>query len=152
MMTLSALCFCWLAVMTENPVQTPRKRGAKGKYTPERVKAITDALRLGVTVEDACEYGDISAETFYKWLREKPDFAEAVKKSFASATVALVGRIRREAEEGAWQAAAWLLERRHPERWGRRVVQQTGGVDVTSGGQKLEIIVREVVADGDDHA
>jgi transposase-like protein len=130
----------------------PRKRGQKGKYNPERVKAITDALRLGVTVEDACEYADISAETFYKWLREKTDFAEAVKKAFASATLALVGRIRKEADEGTWQAAAWLLERRHPERWGRRVVQQSGGVDITSGGQKLEIVLREVTADDDDHA
>jgi hypothetical protein len=32
----------------------------------------------------------------------------------------LVGRIAAPAARGEWRARAWLLERQHPERWGRR--------------------------------
>ena len=38
---------------------------------------------------------------------------------FAEAEVAAVARIKQAADNGTWQAASWLLERKHGERWGR---------------------------------
>lgn len=58
------------------------------------------------------------------------DFSEAINKGFEQAEVTLVGAIRSAAlVEKAWQAAAWLLERRHPDRYARpaqRVVHEGG--------------------------
>jgi len=34
--------------------------------------------------------------------------------------------IQRVAENGVWQAAAWRLERKYPDKWGRRRVEVTG--------------------------
>ncbi|MCO8128665.1 hypothetical protein NHL50_15750, partial [Acidimicrobiia bacterium EGI L10123] len=47
------------------------------------------------------------------------EFVEAVRTAEAQAEADAVARI---AEHGRthWQANAWLLERKHPERWRRR--------------------------------
>lgn len=52
----------------------------KGKYrdvAPVLLKRISE----GDTNAAACKFTGISEETFYKWLRIKDDFAEAVKKA-----------------------------------------------------------------------
>jgi len=52
--------------------------------------------------------------------------------------VEAIAIIRTAAQEGHWQAAAWLLERSDPDQWGRRVVTQEGRVDITSGGEPVQ--------------
>jgi len=136
--------------MTPPPTSPPppkARRGRKGKYNPEVVKLITDALSLGTTVADACEYANINPDTYYEWLKRHPDFSDAVKRAFAAATVSLVGRIRREADEGAWQAAAWLLERRLPDRYGRRVIQHEGSADKPL---RIEVVWADAGIEDDD--
>lgn len=49
-----------------------------------------------------------------------------------------VQTIRQAAQGGVWQAAAWRLERRHPDQWGRR--QQ----DVVVSGQAVVQIIDDV--------
>jgi hypothetical protein len=63
--------------------------------------------------------------------KEQPyvEFSNAVEKAMAEAEVAGVNAIVVAAARH-WQAAAWMLERKHPERWGRRpamVFQPDGG-------------------------
>src|SRR5262249_42895143 len=45
------------------------------------------------------------------------DFANAIKKGRAEAEKRSLETIRAAADAGAWQAAAWRLERAYPERW-----------------------------------
>jgi hypothetical protein len=45
-------------------------------------------------------------------------FLAAVKKAQADAVAANVQLIQIAAREGTWQAAAWWLERRHPDQYG----------------------------------
>jgi len=47
-------------------------------------------------------------------------FVEAMEKAEADAEVADIALIRGAAGGGQWQAAAWIRERKNPERWGRR--------------------------------
>lgn len=91
------------------------------KYTPETVKRITDALKMGATYELACNYGGISYDTFCTWRNEKDEFSEAIKRAEGSAVVGWLAKIEQAANDGQWQAAAWKLERRYPEMYGRRV-------------------------------
>ena len=107
--------------------------GRKTKLTPETQKAICDNLRTGLHVETSCILAGIGYTAFYEWLKKgeagrQPfaEFAEAVKKAEAEAERLLAGTVMRVAiapENPNWQAAMTMLERRHPERWGRRVVE-----------------------------
>ena len=84
----------------------------------------------------------ISKETFYDWLKKAAklekegaagrkqltaeeamlvEFSDAIKKAMAMAEVHDLELIQRAAKAGHWQAAAWRLERRYPQKWGRRI-------------------------------
>lgn len=103
--------------------------GRSTKCTKPVIEAIRLALQDGLPFESACECGGISKQTGYDWLKrgengEQPylTFSDAVKKAQALGEYALV-RIVQNASLKSWQAAAWLLERRFPDRWGRRIGQ-----------------------------
>src|SRR5262249_28454299 len=94
--------------------------GRPSKFTPEREGRLLDALRAGNTRSAACQYAGISDETFARWLARYVDFVEAVKSAAPPAEVPMVARIAHAAQDGTWQAAAWWLERRRPDDYGRR--------------------------------
>ena len=101
--------------------------------TPENAKKIMDALRMGATYELACGYAGISKDTFDRWRATDAAFAAQVKEAEGAAAVGWLAKIEKAANEGTWQAAAWKLERRYPEQYGRQVtsVQHSGKVDVS---------------------
>lgn len=101
--------------------------GRPTKLTPELQDRIVQAIRAGAYIETAAAYAGVSKDTLYQWLKRGArsksgiyrQFSDAVEKALAEAEmrdVMLVGR----AAETNWQAAAWRLERKFPERWGRR--------------------------------
>ncbi len=112
--------------------------GRKTKYTPETVKKLCDAIQLGLTYRLACLYGGITETTFYDWLQKKPEFSDAVKIAEGKAAVSWLAMIEQAAKVGTWQAAAWKLERRYPQEYGKTVQEHQG----KDGGP---IQVREVV-------
>lgn len=94
----------------------------RSKYTPEVGKRICDAIRLGATYELAAKYGGVSEDSIARWRAKYADFAEAIKEAEGGAAVGWLARIEQAAKDGTWQAAAWKLERRYPEQYGRQVV------------------------------
>ena len=94
--------------------------GRRSKRTPERESRLLSALSAGNTRQAACFYAGISDETLANWMRRSLEFLERVKKAEADAEVRMVAQVARAAQEGTWQAAAWWLERRRPEDYGRR--------------------------------
>ena len=98
----------------------------KSKYTPETVDKITQAIRLGATYKLACDYAGISEDTFANWKRLHSDFSEAIKTAEGGAVVGWLAKIEKAATEGNWQAAAWKLERRYPDMYGRQRVEVSG--------------------------
>jgi transposase len=116
------------------------------KYTPETVKKITDAIRLGAAYEDACNYAGISPDTLTRWRDQYADFAEQIKKAEGAATVGWLTKIEDAATNGNWQAAAWKLERRYPDRYGRK-----DRVDITmTVRQEVERLVAAGVIEPDE--
>jgi alpha-galactosidase/6-phospho-beta-glucosidase family protein len=119
--------------------------GRPTKLTPEVQDKIVTALRAGNYQETAARYAGINHDTFYEWMRrgkDEPgsifsDFAEAVEKAKADAEVRDVALIDRAAADGNWQAAAWKLERKFPNRWGR--VNRTEVTGADGGALKVEI-------------
>ena len=106
------------------------KRGrptGSNKLTPELQQKIVDAIRMGNYIETAAAFSGISKDTLYRWLRQGREakrgkfrnFSDAVEKALAESEMRDVAVIATAAKEN-WQAAAWRLERKFPERWGRR--------------------------------
>lgn len=98
------------------------------KLTPEVRERIVAVLRSGAYVQQAAEAAGIGRSTFDDWMRrgeseaEKDapyrELREAVEQARAEAEARHVALIAK-ASARSWQAAAWLLERQYPDRWGK---------------------------------
>lgn len=108
-----------------------RKRpGPKGKFTPERTRKIIKAIKEGSPHETAAAAAGISTSTFYKWLEKGEqyetgvyrDFVDNIAQAEAQAESERIRRINKAGREGDWKADAWYLERRYPEKYGRRFI------------------------------
>lgn len=128
------------------------------KLTPELQEKICQAIRAGNYIETAAAYAGVNKSTLYDWLKrggraksgKYKEFSNAVEKALAEAEVRDVFIIGKAAEEN-WQAAAWRLERKFPDRWGRRErwrsEEQETGTKVVIINDKDEM--RKVMNDGD---
>lgn len=103
--------------------------GRPTKYEAQTIERLIQAIGAGLTIEDACVYGDIHKSTFYDWIQTYPDFSDAVKTAEVKAKMRRILRIELAAQNGAWQADAWYLERKYPEEFGRKLTLQVAPED-----------------------
>ena len=96
------------------------------KYTSERVERVLAAIRVGATQRLAAAYAGVDQDTVIAWRLRYPDFSDAFKSAEGAAGVQWLAKIEAAANDGAWQAAAWKLERRYPHEYGRQAVEVTG--------------------------
>lgn len=82
----------------------------------EKAVLVLEALRKGCSIVAACDAGQVGRTTWYRWLEQDETLAAAANKAMAGVEAELLDAIRKHAEKH-WQAAAWILERRFPERW-----------------------------------
>lgn len=122
----------------------------RSKLTPSLQAAFLQAVRVGATYKIACAFAGVSEAAFYRWCQlgeggRSPykEFVEAVKKTDGLAAVGWLAKIETAASEGNWQAAAWKLERRYPEEYGRQIVEQKHEV-----GEGLALLLKEHQQDG----
>ena len=102
---------------------TPRSKSKAGrptKYVPEIIEKILNAIAVGAPFTHACNYAGISFETFNEWRKQYSEFSEQVKEAEGKAVIGWLARIEQAAKDGNWTAAAWKLERRFPEDFGKR--------------------------------
>lgn len=115
------------------------KAGRRSTLTPEKFERIIGLIRNGNYQTTAAAAAGVPIRTFFKWIergKRAADYYEedkwvepseelyynlykAVEQARAEAEASNVLIIRNEANK-TWQAAAWMLERAHPDRWGRR--------------------------------
>ncbi len=124
--------------MTTRRKDTPRRKpGRPSKYSEAAAEKVCQYIVAGLSRERAAALVGISATTLYAWGEQKPEFVEAIKKAdaaFVARQVAGLEAAAREHPRHAWQARAWLLERKHPAEYSpvRRDVVLTA--DVGAGG------------------
>lgn len=103
--------------------------GRPSKFTPAVREKIVQALRGGAHRSTAAQFGGVSHTTLRNWmlLAESPDappeyveFAEEVQKAEADAEIIRLARLNKAGADGSWQADAWWLERKNPEKWGKK--------------------------------
>ena len=101
---------------------------AKTKLTPELQEQFCKAIENGDSILGACGYVGISEQTYYNWINRAEEaksktkfvkFKECVDKAKAKALHNFEQVITNASMEH-WQAAAWMLERRHPNLYGKK--------------------------------
>jgi transposase len=112
--------------------------GRPSKLTPEVVKRLTEAIRDGNYYEAACGYAGITYTTFRNWMIKGEnaksgkyrEFFEAIMQAECEAEVRMVAQWQQHMPED-YRAIRDFLERRFPDRWGRKdkVQQEISGPD-----------------------
>jgi transposase len=110
--------------------------GRPTKYTPTMRAGILKALRAGNTRTNAAESMGIDRNTLARWIDEDDAFCRAVKDAESVAEQEAVDAIKSQFGQ-QWTAAAWYLERKKPDDWGKRE-----RMDVTSGGQPISFTLQ----------
>jgi len=92
------------------------------------------AIKLGSYIEHACYYAGINSSTFRMWRKKAEQGIEPYKsfwievtKAESEAIIRRLGRIEKAGQEGNWTADAWVLERKYPDKFGRRDKIQLSG-------------------------
>jgi hypothetical protein len=100
--------------------------GRPRKATPKTLATICDAVSAGCTFTAAAKAAGIGLSTLMAWKSEPyaqdptyAEFRERLEKAEAEGVRERLERIREAGRQGTWQADAWVLERRHPEDYGR---------------------------------
>lgn len=60
-----------------------RTKGRPQKVDYKIMIKLADALQHSATVSDACRYGGISRDTYYRYLNREPVFAEIMRTAKA---------------------------------------------------------------------
>lgn len=145
--------------MAETPNPLKKKRGPPTALTEEVSRKVCDAIRGGNYLETAAAYAGISRTSLHEYLKrgrrkdaEEPfaSFVAAVDEAMGEAETSFVVRVASAARDPRhWTAAAWWLERRFPERWGRRDrVEHTGAgggpIEVSGAAEKVAAKIDEL--------
>lgn len=100
-------------------------RMRKPKLTYEVVDKACEMKRHGATNIDVCRALGFSDTAWYRWIKDpdtrvKRALVDGLKKAEAEYKESLLARIEGASEKPQhWTAAAWLLERKYPEEYGR---------------------------------
>ena len=109
------------------------KRGRPLELTPQKQKIILDAIREGATYTVAADLAGICYVTLNRWTiagadpmapPELRDFCYELEKAKAEGELALIKTINKAARKD-WKAAAWQLERRNPQKYGKAALLKT---------------------------
>lgn len=127
------------------------QRGARSKLTDARLEVLYKALSQGMTIKAACSLAGIGQSTYYDWATNHPEFVDLVKRAESEMKERALKVINQAAQNGQWQAAAWLLERREPNEYGRqdrvRIEDVRGTAEKLA--EKIGVTVEELLAEVD---
>lgn len=99
----------------------------KMKLTKQLIDEAEKWIKAGNYNTTVCKYLGIHESTWYKWLQEgehaksgiKREFFERIKKAESHSEMRSVQMIQKAGEQ-SWQALGWYLERKFPDRWGKK--------------------------------
>lgn len=114
------------------------------KYSKEILEALCKWIRSGNTYKDACMIEGISYQTFNEWRNAKPEFSDAIKKAEAMCKAVRIALVLK-AGQKSWQAAAWYLERRFPEEYGRPKQSDHRNHAAIEGADRAERLVTAMI-------
>jgi transposase len=135
------------------------------KLTSEVQARLVEALNVGGNHAQAAHYAGIDPDTLRRWLRTGeaattgPFYAlcVAIKKAESNAPLHWLAIIEQAAKKGEWTAAAWKLERKYPDEWGRRQrvdLKHSGNInhEMSHMIQQVVAVAWEVIPDPEQRA
>ena len=122
-----ALLGALLAIWSDGVQAMPRPI----KLDQRTQEDIVSGIRNGNFIEPACRAAGVSPTTYYRWRQQGEaeeagpfrEFLEAVREAEAAAELRAVA-VLQAAMVDDWRAATAYLERRYPQRWGRRATAE----------------------------
>lgn len=115
-------------------IDTMRESVSAAETCPATNAAILAGIRdAGMSLRTACAYAGISDDTLVRRRKADPKLAERVEHAREMFKAKMVTLISAAAPKN-WNAAAWMLERKYPEEFGRQRLEITG----VDGGKPLE--------------
>jgi hypothetical protein len=93
-----------------------KRGGRKTLLTRPLQRKIERLLAQGHTITTVCQAVAIGQRTYYQWCERIPQFAQATTCAIGQSKIFLVEKLRLSDD---WRAAAFLLERRWPDEFGR---------------------------------
>jgi hypothetical protein len=91
------------------------------KLDAARIEKIVTALAAGNTRRSAALYAGVDPKTVERRVAKDPKLRDLLRDAEERAVIRQVSIILAAAKT-SWQAAAWWLERRYPNEWGRHLV------------------------------
>ena len=99
----------------------------KTKLNQDIINEAEKLIKLGNYTLTVCKYLGIAESTWYRWMQEGEDekkgiskeFYKTIKKAESHAEIRNVQLIQNAGNE-TWTASAWYLERKFPDRWGKK--------------------------------
>ena len=129
------------------------------KMTPDIINRIGDGISLGLTYALAANAAGITYQTLNFWMNkgknsksgEYFEFYKYITKCNADAAKALLERLNKAAVAGNCQVCMFILERRFPEDFGRRVYRKmnvvaeniNANVEITD--QEADILRKQII-------
>ena len=104
------------------------------KYGKEITEELCKWLKIGNNRTDAVTLAGISYETFSRWMEEKSEFSESIKRAEAECKTRHIQNVRKAAfgdgtKPPIWTASAWWLERKHQDEFAIKYKLEHQGKD-----------------------
>ena len=120
------------------------------KMTLDITKRIGDNISLGLPYSLATESAGITYQTFNEWLkkgrnstsREHFKFSQHIQKCNVDAAKALLERLNDATKGRNCQVCMWILDRRFPDDFGRRVYRKINSVSDNKN-ENVQLIVND---------
>lgn len=90
----------------------PTKSGGY-KLTADVIKLLNEGFLCGLSVSQCCIYAGISRDTYYEWLKKRPDLALKFERAQLNPFLAAKRTIMQ--NMGNPDVAKWYLERKSPD-------------------------------------
>jgi len=129
-----------------NVRNTIKKKGGRPD-SEEKMYKVLDGIKAGMSYEGACGVARVTYNTFLNWRKRGEvetagkyfKFFQELQHAEAIAEAEQLKKIKKDPDT---KYACWILERRFPERWGRRdqVKQEITGKDGEQLAVKFEIV------------
>jgi len=123
---------------------------AKCKYRREMCEIAKQALADGYSKEATAGILGITKETFYQWIKGKPDFSDAIEAGEALSQRWWEDKGREACTDGQFNASVWSMNMKNRFGWSDKSTHEHTGSD--GGPLKIESTLLEVVGvkAGDD--
>jgi len=113
-----------------NDVEPTRKRGRPIRFTPENQKRFLDAAKRGLPLSHCCRVIGVAYQSFCAYRNKHADFRTELERAISIGVDSRLKVIVRAARLNDWRAAAWLLERTHPQDFGAKAREQNQQIAV----------------------